>query len=109
MKKNGKNKKSGGMLPIIIIIVLIIVVIIVTVKVSKKGNNKVANNEQQVIAATNEEFVQSLEDGTKLNNSSKMSETKTIDGMEISDIQVTEKDGVTLLLANVTNKSNSDK
>ena len=46
-----------------------------------------------------------LEDGTKLNKSSKFNETKNIDGIEISNIQFTYKDGQTVLLADVINNS----
>ena len=50
-----------------------------------------------------------LSDGTKLNTSDKLHETKTFDGMEISDFQLTENDNVTLLLGTVTNTSSTTK
>lgn len=53
---------------------------------------------------------QVLEDGTKLNISDKLKEEKTIDGLKIGNIQLTEKDGQLVLLADVTNQTtkNSD-
>ena len=56
-----------------------------------------------------EEFVDVLEDGTKLNNSTKLAETKTFNGMEISQFQLTEKDNVSILLGTITNTSDTVK
>ena len=53
-----------------------------------------------------EEFVQVLEDGTKLNTSGKFSTTRKLDGLEIGNIQLTNKDGASVVLANVTNTTN---
>ena len=61
--------------------------------------------QSQQNTATDEKFVQVLEDGTKLNKSSKLNETKNVEGIEISNIQFTYKDGQTVLLADVTNNS----
>ena len=56
-----------------------------------------------------EEFVQVLEDGTKLNISEKLKETKSIDGVEITDIQLVKQNGHTKLLANATNTTQVEK
>ena len=55
-----------------------------------------------------EEFVQVLDDGTKLNTSSKLQEEKTINGLKIGNIQLTEKNGQLVLLADVTNPTEKD-
>ena len=52
-----------------------------------------------------EEFVEVLEDGSKLNKSEQFSKTKQLDGLEIRDIQFREIGGITTLLATVENKS----
>ena len=54
-----------------------------------------------------EEFTNVLEDGTRLNTSTKLHETKKIEGMEISDFQLKEKGNETLLLGTITNVSNT--
>ena len=54
-----------------------------------------------------EEFVQVLDDGTRLNTSTKLQETKKVEGLEISDFQVTAKNGATELLGTVTNTSST--
>ena len=47
-----------------------------------------------------------VNDYQKLNTSTKLQETKTINGLEINNVQLTSKDNVTTMLATVTNKTN---
>ena len=99
-------EKSGKKALILIIIAGVIVVgIIPLIKVFTDSQEEANNVQQQVT----EEFVEVLEDGTKLNVSNKLEEVKTFEGMEITDIQITEKDNVTLLLGTVTNKSDKNQ
>ena len=46
-------------------------------------------------------------DGTKINISPKINETKTIDGLEITNIQITSSNGVTTLIADVKNNTDT--
>lgn len=96
MKKNEKR-----LILILIAILAIVLIIGLFIKKNKNEENEVQNQN----TVTDEKFVQVLEDGTKLNKSSKFNETKNIDGIEISNIQFTYKDGQTVLLADVTNNS----
>ncbi len=100
-----ENKKRNI---IIGIVILIIIVILIAVFGNKKNKNKQNENEQTDNQVT-EEFVNVLDDGTRLNTSNKLKETKTIDGMEISNFQLTAKDNVTILLGTITNKSDAVK
>ena len=84
---------------ILILIAILVVVLIIGLFIKENG----VQSQQNTI--TDEKFVQVLEDGTKLNKSSKFNETKNIDGIEISNIQFTYKDGQTVLLANATNNT----
>lgn len=97
MKKN--EKRMIGVLVLITIIVIIVAIVV-------GNNNKKEEVEENKVE---EEFVNVLEDGTRLNKSDKLHETKTFDEMEISKFQLTEKDNVTLLLGTVTNTSSSNK
>ena len=88
----------------ILIIGIVLVVVII-------GGNLIAKNMKKNVGQTNEtqteienEFSQTFEDGTKLNTSTKLKEVKKLDNLEIADIQITNKDGKTVLLSNVTNK-----
>lgn len=86
---------------IILLIILVIAIIIFVVNKNKKGNN----NENVEENNTVEEFVQVLEDGTKLNTSTKLSEAKEVNGLKFENMQLTEQNGQSVLLADVTNNS----
>ena len=95
------KKKEKRLILVLIAILLIVLIIGLFIKKNKNKENEIQNQN----TATDEKFVQVLEDGTKLNKSSKFNETKNIDGIEISNIQFTYKDGQTVLLADVINNS----
>ena len=101
-----KNEKIGiGVLVLITVLVIIVAVVL-------SNRNKEENNTTNDLQATNtqtEEFVNVLNDGTRVNTSDKLHETKTFDGMEISDFQLTENGNVTLLLGTITNTSSEKK
>ena len=86
---------------IILLIILVIAIIIFVVNKNKKGNN----NENAEENNTVEEFLQVLEDGTKLNTSTKLSEAKEVNGLKFENMQLTEQNGQSVLLADVTNNS----
>ena len=86
----------------ILILLIILVIAIIIFAVSKQGNNKENKVEENKVV---EEFVQVLEDGTKLNTSSKLNEIKKIEGLEFGNIQLTNANGQSVLLADVKNTS----
>lgn len=101
-------KKTKERKAIIVTIILIIVAIFaITIWFVMQKNEVQTGGE--VVDTTKEEFVNVLEDGTKLNNSTKLAETKNFEGMEITNFQLTEKDSVSLLLGTITNTSDSVK
>lgn len=91
-------------------IVLLIIIILLIYKGSTKTKNQddTSNNGTEISNQTENEFVKIEEDGTKVNTSNKLSEVKTIEGLEISNIRLTEKGNVTQILANVKNTTNTD-
>lgn len=90
------------MILILVIVAIIIIAVLVKVRNSKNGGTGADNTiaEENTVV---EEFVEVLEDGTKLNVSDKLSETKTFGNYEISNIQLTEQNGQSLILADVKN------
>ena len=70
--------------------------------IEKKNNNVNIVNNGDIVT---EEYVQKLENGSKLNISEELQKTKTLNGLEISNIQLREIGGITTLLANVENKT----
>ena len=98
------KKKEKKMILIIIVVGIIVVGGIFLLTRPKTENNANGAEENKVV----EEFVQVLEDGTKLNTSTKLSETKTINGLEIGNIQLTNQNNQSVLLADVKNNSGKD-
>lgn len=91
------------------IFVSIIVVLIIILLIVKGTNNKGGNIIEEQKVSKNEEYVEVISDGTKINKSSKLAETKTIDGLEVSNIRLTEKNNTSKILATVKNTSNEVK
>lgn len=100
--KKIKIKKNKKILICLIIIVLIIAISTIIVKNNKKEQNR--KTEENTV---NESYVEEIEDGIKINKSTKLNETKEVGGLTISNIQLSKESGMTNLLADVTNKSNS--
>ena len=97
---------------IIIAIAIILIIILLVVKNSNKEEEPQQPLPQQQENVTNnveEEYVNVQDDGTKVNTSDKLAETKTIDGLEISNIRLQEKDNVSVLLADVKNPTSEAK
>ena len=92
---------------IMILVLLVILVIAIIAFVGSKKQNKESNNttENTVVEENNvvEEYVQVLEDGTKLNTSSELSKAKQVGAYKFENMQLTEQNGQTVLLADVTN------
>ena len=97
MKKNEKR-----MILILIIVAVIIIAVLVKAR-NSKNSEELADANNVVENTVQEEFVQVLDDGTKLNTSDKLAETKTFGNYEVSNIQLTEQDGQSLILADVKN------
>ena len=98
------KKQEKKMIAYIIIIGLLIVAIIWFAT-----RNKGDENSSTVTQSTpKEEFTQVLTDGTKINTSSKLNQNKKLGDLEIGNIQFTYRNGVSVVLANVTNTGNSD-
>ena len=91
----------------IIILLVVAVLVIVGLTLLVKRNQGEGQTGGEDTNAPVEEFVDVLEDGTRLNTSTKLHETKKIEGMEISDFQLKEKGNETLLLGTITNVSNT--
>lgn len=101
-------KKNEKIIISILLVVLVIAIIVFTVNKNKKEENNNENVNTETENNVTEEFVQVLEDGTKLNTSTKLNETKQVGIYKFENIQVTEKDGQSLILADVTNTSKNE-
>lgn len=97
------NEKKALIILGVVVIVIIAIVFFVTRPKTENGDANIGTENKVV-----EEFVQTLEDGTKLNTSTKLSETKTVNGLKIGNIQLTNKNNQSVLLADVENVSGKD-
>lgn len=104
-KSNKSKKKVNSVKNRIIFIVLLIIIVLVILIINR---NKIFKNKNENSAKKEIDYVESLEDGIKINRSKPLNETKTIDGITFTNIQLTTKDGMTTLLADVINNSGKD-
>lgn len=105
----GKIKSKGAVVVCLIAIILIILLLVV------KGGNKepVQNDMNNNLAIQNEgnnlteQYVKKNEDGTKENISEQLKTTKTVAGLELTNIKLIENAGLTKLTADAKNITNS--
>ena len=101
--------KAKELMIVLLIIIVLLIVIIVAVNANKnKGNEE--NTQTPAIGVVEEnkveEFVEVQEDGSKVNTSEELKKTKTIEGLEISNIRLVENNNVSQVVADVTNPTN---
>ena len=113
----GKNSGKSLLLKIILVIIIIGVIALIVMNITKgakkNSNKEEANteglqNQEEREENVVEEFVQQTDDGTKVNVGSKLIEDKEIEGLTFTNIQLTEKDNQSTLLADVKNTSEND-
>lgn len=102
------NKKN---LKIIIILTVIVLIIAITLYcIAKKNNKKVenptANNDTTIMESEIkkvDEFIGELSDGTKINTNAAMNVASTLGNLQIENIRLTLKNGITTFRASVKN------
>ena len=98
--------KSNEKLMIAILVIITLCLVIFAASRGKEEdvveNNPTTTGNKPNIKVE-EEFVQTTESGTKVNTSEKLAEKKVVNNIEFTDIQLTERDGETLLIATVKN------
>ena len=104
VKLEDNKKKKGSILPLVLIFALIVVGIVVFIVTRPKTTEGQPVVDENVVVEKN---VKALDDGSKLNTSSKINSDRKIDNLEITNITLTYKDGISRIFADVTNKSNT--
>lgn len=102
-----KDNEKRMILILVIIVAIIILALLIWRNASNKDQQEQPEQKQEQNTIT-EKYVDVLEDGTKLNKSNKLKEIKKIDGLEISNIQLTYRNGIAVLLGDVKNTTNSN-
>lgn len=110
-KEKGKNLFLKIVLIAIIVgIIVFIIMNIVKSKNSKEGVGQNYQSESQQVEenAVKEEFVQLTDDGMKVNVGSKITDDKEVNGLKFTNVQLTEKDNQSTLLADVENATGKE-
>ena len=109
-----KSNKGIAKVSIIFIGILIITIIAFAIILNIKQKQNTTKNEQKLQEQENiienttkqvSEFSEQLPNGVKVNTSEKVSESKELNGLILSNIQLTEDGGITTLLAEVKNNT----
>lgn len=114
-KRNKNNNLREIILCILAIVFLIVIIITIRIIFARKElkrqeiENAVIQQSQElkITNSVTEEYVKETNDGTKINTNPKLNTAKELDGLQITNIQLTSSNGITTLLADVTNNSNS--
>ena len=104
------NQEKGitaiALVVIALIAIMLIIIMVNTLRKKEPENVGPVHGEEQGIEQ--EEYVQMLQDGSKLNKSEELLKEKKLDELEISNIQLKETGGITTLLADVKNNTNHE-
>ena len=109
---HGKNRSKFRKIRIATcIIIIIIVLFIVCLKtILKKDIDNTENSENEFVLYNSSiaDYVKTSEDGTKINISPKINQDMKLNELDIKNIQLTCKNGITTLLADIFNNTNKD-
>lgn len=101
------NEKRWVILLVAVLIIAIVLILVLVNSNKNKEKGQVVQGGQSQIENKGENYTTELNDGTKINTGEEFNTTKKYGDLEISNIQYTEKDGMTVLLADVTNKGST--
>lgn len=107
MDRKKKKIKFSSIIILAIVIVILIMVIVFSVKKLTQSDENDSENGNTDLENNTVSYVQEIEDGIKVNTSTAMNTSKTLDGLLITNIQLSNRSGMTSFLADVTN--NTDK
>lgn len=104
----GKIKSKGAFVICVVAIILIIVLLVVRGGNKEPVQNNLGNLAEQVQnEVKGEEFVTKNLDGSKENTSEQLKKTKTVEGVELTNISLVESGGLTQLIADAKNTTSS--
>lgn len=107
--KHEKKRSKFSKIRIAISVIIIIIVFIICFKIlSKKDTDNTGNSENEFVLYNSSiaDYVKTSEEGTKINISPKINQDMKLNELDIKNIQLTCKNGITTLLADVSNNTN---
>ena len=102
-----KEEKKYILILIVVVIIILAVIFFATRKNNK--NEEVPQDSTIENEVVEDKYVSVLSDGTKINTSEKIKESKIIDELKLDSLQISEKDGVTTILGTITNDTNQTR
>ena len=107
-KNRSKFRKIRIATCIIIIIIVLFIVCLKTILKKDIDNTENSENEFVLYDSSIADYVKTSEEGTKINISPKINQDMKLNELDIKNIQLTCKNGITTLLADVSNNTNKD-
>ena len=109
VKKN-RSKFRKIRIATCVTIIIIVLFIICLKTLLKKDIDNTENSEKEFVLYNSSiaDYVKESENGTKINISPKINQDMKLNGLDIKNIQLTCKNGITTLLADVSNNTNKD-
>lgn len=109
VKKN-RSKFRKIIIATCVTIIIIVLFIVCLKTILKKDIDNTENSENEFVLYNSSiaDYVKTSEDGTKINISPKINQDMKLNELDIKNIQLTCKNGITTLLADVLNNTNKD-
>ena len=95
-----KTKNNNKKIIIILVIAIILIITLVAIYLINRAGNSDENENNQTENQV-ESYVQEVEDGIKVNTSTAMNTSKTLGDLLITNIQLSNRSGMTSFLADV--------
>ena len=103
------NEKRWIVLLVAVIIIAVVLIVALVINNGKNDNqNQIGQPATEEQTQNVEQYVTQVEDGTKINTSEEFKTSRTYNNVEISNIQFTSKDNMSVLLADVKNIGSTD-
>lgn len=99
-------EKKKVLIGVLIVILVVLAIIMVVGNKKEKNEENLSRREEKNIVQEN---VKELENGTKVNTSEELAKNKTLEGLEITNMQLKENGGISKLVADVKNPTQQDK
>ena len=101
------NEKRWIVLLMAVVLIAVVLIIVLTGSGKMKEQIKEGVERGQEVEESKEQYTEELLDGIKINTSEEFNSTKKYGNLEISNTQYIEKDGISVLLADVKNTGNT--
>lgn len=106
MDKKKKKIKLNSLIVFVIVVIIIVVAVVLIVnnvlKTEGQDTSEQGNENSNTVS-----YVAELEDGVKVNRSTAFNTTKVLNGLTISNIQLSARSGMTTFLAEVKNDTDT--